>query len=183
MESRAFDDRWADAEYAELEQVLRERSGLVFSALRRTSLEGAAARVIRRIGIASHESLVSLIRSDGAVFDELMAEVTVGERIFFASRRISSSCVREFCRSFDVADQARSRFECGARLAPPARSRTRLRLCCTRRTFRESSLPLTSRARVSRPRVAVNIANGRFAAFPAISWRGISHALATASSC
>jgi chemotaxis protein methyltransferase CheR len=83
MESRGLDERWADADYAELEHVLRERSGLVFSALRRASLEAAAARVIRRIGIASQTWLVNLIRNDGAVFDELMAEITVGETYFF----------------------------------------------------------------------------------------------------
>jgi chemotaxis protein methyltransferase CheR len=86
MESRTSDDRWADESYAELERVLRARSGLVFSVLRRNSLEGAASRVMRRIGIASHDALVDLVRADGAVFDDLMAEVTVGETYFFRER-------------------------------------------------------------------------------------------------
>jgi chemotaxis protein methyltransferase CheR len=83
MESRPSEERWPDATYAELERVVRTRSGLVFSALRRAALESAAVRVIRRIGVSSNDALVDLIRNDGAVFDDLMAEVTVGETYFF----------------------------------------------------------------------------------------------------
>ncbi|MEO7084819.1 MAG: protein-glutamate O-methyltransferase CheR [Gemmatimonadaceae bacterium] len=80
---RASDERWTDGSYAELERVLRARSGLIFSSLRRGALEAAATRVMRRIGIGAQASLVDLVRADGAVFDDLMAEVTVGETYFF----------------------------------------------------------------------------------------------------
>ena len=120
-----------DADYAELEHVLRERSGLVFSALRRASLEAAAARVIRRIGIASQTSLVNLIRNDGAVFDELKVEITVGETYFF--REPAHFELVAFANSAGVSQSRRPRratnSSVGAPRARPVRRRIRSRLC------------------------------------------------------
>lgn len=75
--------RWADDSYAQLEDVLRRRAGLVFQTLRRPTVEAAAVRVMRRIGVAKPDTFVTLTAQDGAVFDDLMAEVTIGETYFF----------------------------------------------------------------------------------------------------
>ncbi|HEY4133068.1 MAG TPA: CheR family methyltransferase, partial [Gemmatimonadaceae bacterium] len=78
-----MDARWSADAYASLEETLRKRAGLVFQALRRQAVEGAATRVMRRIGIASPELFLPMVQQDGAVFDDLMAEVTIGETYFF----------------------------------------------------------------------------------------------------
>ncbi|MEO6878340.1 MAG: hypothetical protein ABI205_07660, partial [Gemmatimonadaceae bacterium] len=75
--------RWSEATYAALELVLRQRSGLIFQPLRRSAVEAAAQRVMRRIGVATPEAFVPLVLQTGAVFDDLMAEVTIGETYFF----------------------------------------------------------------------------------------------------
>jgi chemotaxis protein methyltransferase CheR len=69
--------------YASLEETLRRRAGLVFRSLRRESVEAAATRVMRRVGIGTPEMFVPMVQQDGAVFDDLMAEVTIGETYFF----------------------------------------------------------------------------------------------------
>ena len=76
-------ERWADATYEQLADILRERAGLVFQTLRRPSVETAARHVMDRIGIKAPESFVPLVGQTGAVFDDLMAEVTIGETYFF----------------------------------------------------------------------------------------------------
>lgn len=75
--------RWSEPAYAALETVLRERSGLIFQPLRRVAVEAAANRVMQRIRVDAPDSFVSLVAQTGAVFDELMAEVTIGETYFF----------------------------------------------------------------------------------------------------
>jgi chemotaxis protein methyltransferase CheR len=75
--------QWSDSAYAGLESALRRHSGLVFQPLRRSAVEAAASRVMRHIGIESPNDLVPLIEQAGAVFDDLMAEVTIGETYFF----------------------------------------------------------------------------------------------------
>ena len=75
--------RWPNLEYEALESTLRKRSGLIFQPLRRSSVEGAAARVMKRVGIGTPEAFLPLVAQDGAVFDDLMAEVTIGETYFF----------------------------------------------------------------------------------------------------
>lgn len=74
---------WPEDVYRTLEVVLRERAGLIFSPLRRATVETAAHRVMRRVGIKAPPSFVALVKEDGAVFDDLMAEVTIGETYFF----------------------------------------------------------------------------------------------------
>lgn len=46
-------------------------------------VEGAANRVMRVVGLDAPEAFLPLVQQDGAVFDDLMAEVTVGETYFF----------------------------------------------------------------------------------------------------
>ncbi len=75
--------RWNEDTYAALASVLRQRSGLIFQPLRRSAVETAAQRVMRRIGVATPEAFVPLVEQAGAVFDDLMAEVTIGETYFF----------------------------------------------------------------------------------------------------
>lgn len=74
---------WPDAVYARLADVLRTRAGLVFQSLRRPMVEAAAERVMTRVGIRTAEDFVALVMQTGPVFDDLMAEVTVGETYFF----------------------------------------------------------------------------------------------------
>ena len=74
---------WSAETYASLEEILRRRAGLIFQSLRRDAVQAAATRVMRRIGIASPAAFVPLAAQDGAVFDDLMAEVTIGETYFF----------------------------------------------------------------------------------------------------
>jgi chemotaxis protein methyltransferase CheR len=74
---------WSADDYRALEVVLRERAGLIFSPLRRATVETAAHRVMRRVGIKVPAMFVALVKEDGAVFDDLMAEVTIGETYFF----------------------------------------------------------------------------------------------------
>ena len=46
-------------------------------------VESAANRVMRVVGIDTPDAFLPLVQKDGAVFDDLMAEVTVGETYFF----------------------------------------------------------------------------------------------------
>jgi chemotaxis protein methyltransferase CheR len=75
--------RWDDATYEQLAAILRDRAGLIFQSLRRPAVESAALHVMERIGIKTPESFVPLVAQAGAVFDDLMAEVTIGETYFF----------------------------------------------------------------------------------------------------
>jgi len=75
--------RWSDAAYTQLATILRERAGLIFQDLRRPAVEHAARQVMQRVSIQSPELFVPLVAQDGAVFDDLMGEVTVGETYFF----------------------------------------------------------------------------------------------------
>lgn len=81
--TRQASARWPDPEYAELESTLRKRGGLVFQPLRRAMVEGAANRIMRLVGLDAPDAFLPLVQQDGAVFDDLMAEVTVGETYFF----------------------------------------------------------------------------------------------------
>jgi chemotaxis protein methyltransferase CheR len=74
--------RWNEADFESLEEVLRTRAGLSFSKSRRGGVEVAAARVMRRLHVSDPRSFVTLVAQDGAVFDDVMAEVTVGETYF-----------------------------------------------------------------------------------------------------
>jgi chemotaxis protein methyltransferase CheR len=75
--------RWPDPSYASLEATIRKRSGLIFQAMRRDALELAANRVMKRVGLNSADAFLPLLQQDGGVFDDLMAEVTIGETYFF----------------------------------------------------------------------------------------------------
>ncbi|MEO8580837.1 MAG: CheR family methyltransferase, partial [Gemmatimonadales bacterium] len=74
---------WPVDVYRALEVVLRERAGLIFTPLRRSAVESAAHSVMQRLGVKAPETFVALVMEDGAVFDDLMAEVTIGETYFF----------------------------------------------------------------------------------------------------
>jgi chemotaxis protein methyltransferase CheR len=75
--------RWTAEAFAALESVVRQRSGLIFQPLRRSAVEIAASRVMKRIGVESPDAFVPLVQQAGAIFDDLMAEVTIGETYFF----------------------------------------------------------------------------------------------------
>src|SRR3569833_1181961 len=75
--------RWNDTTYEQLADILRERAGLIFQTLRRPAVESAALHVMARIGVKAPEDFVPLVAQTGAVFDDLMAEVTIGETYFF----------------------------------------------------------------------------------------------------
>ena len=74
---------WPNAVYARLADVLRARAGLVFQTLRRPTVEAAAQRVMKRVGIHTPDDFVAVVAQTGPVFDDLMAEVTIGETYFF----------------------------------------------------------------------------------------------------
>lgn len=76
-------ERWANSTYEQLATILRERAGLVFQNLRRPNVEASAWRIMDHIGIRAPELFVPMVAQDGAVFDDLMAEVTIGETYFF----------------------------------------------------------------------------------------------------
>jgi chemotaxis protein methyltransferase CheR len=46
-------------------------------------VEGAANRIMSLVGLEAPDAFLPLVQQDGAVFDDLMAEVTVGETYFF----------------------------------------------------------------------------------------------------
>lgn len=62
---------------------MRKRSGLIFQPSRRAAVVGAANRVMQRVGLGSPDAFLPLVQIDGALFDDLMAEVTIGETYFF----------------------------------------------------------------------------------------------------
>ena len=63
--------------------LLRRRAGLLFPASRRPTVEAAMLHIMRRSGIADGPTLVKLLDEDGAIFDDFVAEVTIGESYFF----------------------------------------------------------------------------------------------------
>lgn len=63
--------------------LLRRRAGLLFPNSRRAALEAAMLRVMQDAGVPDGATLVTLLAEDGAIFDNLVAEVTIGESYFF----------------------------------------------------------------------------------------------------
>jgi chemotaxis protein methyltransferase CheR len=102
--------RWSSVDYETLESVLRRRSGLIFQPLRRSTVETAAARVMQRIGVAAPSAFVQLVDQNGAVFDDLMAEVTIGETYFFREQAHFSLLRKTIIPAFKERQSAGQRF-------------------------------------------------------------------------
>lgn len=64
-------------------RLVSERVGLTFPANRRSVAESAVLRVAHRAGCDDESSFVAIITRSAAVFDELVAELTIGETYFF----------------------------------------------------------------------------------------------------
>ena len=76
------------------------RAGLVFGPSRRDALELAARRAFARAGLASTAAWLTLLQRDGALLDDLLAELTVGETYFFRDAVQFDFLRREIVPSF-----------------------------------------------------------------------------------
>jgi chemotaxis protein methyltransferase CheR len=74
---------WSEAGMAGVIELVRRRTGLVFPPNRQGSAEAGIRRAMTRLGVTDPERYVCLLREGGAVLDDLVAEVTVGETYFF----------------------------------------------------------------------------------------------------
>ncbi|MEP6689547.1 MAG: protein-glutamate O-methyltransferase CheR [Gemmatimonadaceae bacterium] len=74
---------WTSTALAAVAELVRERTGLVFPATRRDSVEEAVARESRRLGLADLTSYRAVLEGGGAALDALVANLTIGETYFF----------------------------------------------------------------------------------------------------
>ena len=69
--------------FADATDALRRRAGLVFPEARHEGVEAAILRVMKHAGVVDLPAMIALLVEGGAVFDDLVAEVTIGESYFF----------------------------------------------------------------------------------------------------
>ncbi|MEP6494834.1 MAG: CheR family methyltransferase [bacterium] len=151
--TRPTPDRWSDLDYNALQVILRRRSGLVFQPLRRIAIEGAANRVMRNVGLQSPEAFLPLVHEDGAVFDDLMAEVTIGETYFFREQSHFSLLRRTIVPEFRARAAREQKFRAWSAACSTGEEPYSIAL-----TLREENVPCTvvgtdvSRARLGAAR-------------------------------
>lgn len=68
-------------------EVVRQRTGLVFTDARRPTLEAGLGRAMKRVGAKDAEAYLARLETEDAVFDDLVGEITVGETYFFRDPR------------------------------------------------------------------------------------------------
>lgn len=73
---------WSSAGMAQVAEIVRRRTGLVFPESRIADFEAAVRRAMARSGVREPSALVELLERDPAARDALVAEVTVGESYF-----------------------------------------------------------------------------------------------------
>lgn len=68
-------------------ELVRRKTGLVFSETRRSGFQAAFARTMQRAGAAEPERYLHELEFDPTLLDDLVAEITVGETYFFREPR------------------------------------------------------------------------------------------------
>jgi chemotaxis protein methyltransferase CheR len=74
---------WSHPTFESIAALLSRRTGLSFTSLRQASAEQGIRRAMRRTGVTDLDTYARLLREEGAAFDELIVELTVGETYFF----------------------------------------------------------------------------------------------------
>ncbi len=77
---------WSTPAIAAIASFLLAETGLLFSETRRQSAEAGIGRAMDRVGVRSHAILLQRMRSEPAVLDEVLAELTIGETYFMRDR-------------------------------------------------------------------------------------------------
>ncbi|MBI4542392.1 MAG: protein-glutamate O-methyltransferase CheR [Gemmatimonadetes bacterium] len=73
---------WSGAA-ADVAELLRQRTGLVFGEARRTALEAGLGRAMRRIRVTDPAVYLARLAAEPPLLDDLVGEITVGETYFF----------------------------------------------------------------------------------------------------
>jgi len=73
---------WSAAGYAEVADLVRERTGLVFPSARVRDVEATIRRTMARQNIADLEDLLVLLRDDVRARESFVADLTIGESYF-----------------------------------------------------------------------------------------------------
>jgi chemotaxis protein methyltransferase CheR len=74
---------WSDAGFAAVAESVARRTGLVFPQLRRLTVERGVREAMARAGVADLHAYGALLAQDGALLDDLVTELTIGETYFF----------------------------------------------------------------------------------------------------
>ncbi|MGH7719194.1 MAG: CheR family methyltransferase [Gemmatimonadaceae bacterium] len=74
---------WSSPDVEQVARLVRDRTGLVFPPNRRETAESGIRRSMQRLGLAEPARYAEALREGGAVLDDLVAELTVGETYFF----------------------------------------------------------------------------------------------------
>lgn len=78
---------WTHRGFARVAEQVRVRAGLVFPLNRVPTAEGAIRRAMASLGVADVDRYADIVIDGGAVFDDLMAELTIGETYFFREKQ------------------------------------------------------------------------------------------------
>ncbi|HEX2166148.1 MAG TPA: protein-glutamate O-methyltransferase CheR [Longimicrobiales bacterium] len=73
---------WSTAGFAEVAELVRERTGLVFPDSRLLDVEAAIRRAMARLGAEGTDELLELLRDDARARDAFVSELTIGESYF-----------------------------------------------------------------------------------------------------
>lgn len=73
---------WSTAGYADVAELVRERTGLVFPDSRLLDVEAAIRRAMARLGADDTDALLELLRDDAGARDAFVADLTIGESYF-----------------------------------------------------------------------------------------------------
>ncbi|MDQ6831634.1 MAG: protein-glutamate O-methyltransferase CheR [Gemmatimonadota bacterium] len=74
---------WTTPQIERIAHLVCERTGLVFPATRRESVEEAVSAEMRRLGLADLARYRDVLASESAALDALVANLTIGETYFF----------------------------------------------------------------------------------------------------
>ena len=74
---------WTDSALESLAHVLAARTGLTFDSGRRAGAEVGIRRAMARAKVSDPRRYLDLVRTEEALFDDLLGELTVGETYFF----------------------------------------------------------------------------------------------------
>lgn len=75
--------QWSEPGFAEIAGIVATRAGLTFGSTRFESAENGIRRAMTRTGLADFARYQQLLVSDSRVFDDLLAELVIGETYFF----------------------------------------------------------------------------------------------------
>ncbi|MBC7818354.1 MAG: chemotaxis protein CheR, partial [Planctomycetaceae bacterium] len=74
---------WSEPGLAAIASVVASRTGLTFGPIRFESAEHGIRRAMTRTGLTDFARYRQLLESDSRVFDDLLAELVIGETYFF----------------------------------------------------------------------------------------------------